>query len=112
MRPDTILDDQSMVVHTAEGLLILLGCAHAGIINVVHHIIKHTGIEKIFAIIGGTHIGFSGDVQLRESIKALKSFQIRHFVPSHCTGPEAISRLRHEFFDIFQFSHVGYSLTF
>ncbi len=112
VRPDTILDDQSMVVHTAQGLLIVLGCAHAGIINVIRHVIKHTGIEKIYAIIGGTHIGFSGDVQLSESIKALRSFQIRHFIPSHCTGPEAIARLRHEFADIFHFSQVGYSLNF
>ena len=112
MRPDTIIDDQSMVIHTAAGLLIVLGCAHAGIVNVIRHVIKHTGMEKIFAVIGGTHIGFAGDAQLRESITALKSFQIQHFIPSHCTGPEAIARLRHEFADIFQFSQVGYHLAF
>ncbi len=112
VQPDTILDDQSMVIHTSNGLLLVLGCAHAGIVNVIQHVIRHTGIDNFFAVIGGTHIGFSGDIQLTESIKALKAFQIRHFIPSHCTGPEAIARLRHEFADIFQFSHVGYSLEF
>ena len=110
--PDTIIDDQSMVIHTQQGLLIVLGCAHAGIINVIHHVFEKAGQQDIFAIIGGTHIGFSGEVQLRESVAALKQFKIQHLVPSHCTGPLAIATMKHEFEDIFQFSHVGFSLAF
>jgi len=110
--PDIILDDQSLIIHTAKGLLIVLGCAHAGAINVINHIIKKSGSDNIYAIVGGTHIGFSGEVQLRESITALKSFQIQNLIPSHCTGLAAITRIKQEFEEIFHFSHVGFSLEF
>lgn len=109
---DTIEDDQSMIIHTENGLLIVLGCAHAGIINIIHHVLEKTGGQKIFAVIGGTHIGFSGEVQLRESIAALKTFDIQHIIPSHCTGQLAIARMKQELDDIFQFSHVGFSIDF
>lgn len=112
MVPDTIDDDQSMVIYTDKGLLIILGCAHAGIINVINYILEKTGRQYIFAIIGGTHIGFSGEVQLSESIAALKTYDIQHIIPAHCTGPLAISRMKHELEDIFQFSHVGFSMEF
>lgn len=110
--PDTIEDDQSLVIHTDQGLLIVLGCAHAGIVNVVNYVLEKTGRQDIFAIIGGTHIGFSGETQLSESIAALKAYNIRHLVPSHCTGPLAIARMKQAFDDIFHFSHVGFSLEF
>ena len=110
--PDIIQDDQSMAIYTEKGLMIVLGCAHAGIINTLDHIIKKSGVDKIYGIVGGTHIGFSGEVQLSESIKALKSYNIQHLVPSHCTGLAAITRIRQAFEDIFQFSHVGLSIEF
>lgn len=110
--PDSIQDDQSIAIHTDKGLMVVLGCAHAGIINTLNHIIKKSGSDKIYCIVGGTHIGFSGEVQLRESIRALKSYNIQHLVPSHCTGLEAITRIKQEFEDIFQFSHVGWSIAF
>jgi 7,8-dihydropterin-6-yl-methyl-4-(beta-D-ribofuranosyl)aminobenzene 5'-phosphate synthase len=110
--PDIIQDDQSMVIHTEKGLMIVLGCAHAGIINTINHIIKKTGVDQIYCVVGGTHIGFSGEVQLSESIKALKSYNIQRLVPSHCTGLAAITRIKAEFEDIFQFSHVGWSIEF
>jgi len=110
--PDIIQDDQSMAIHTDKGLMIVLGCAHAGIINTLNHIIKKSGVDKIYGIVGGTHIGFSGEVQLRESITALKSFQIQNLIPSHCTGLAAITRIKEEFEEIFHFSHVGFSLEF
>jgi len=110
--PDIIQDDQSMVIHTRKGLMIVLGCAHAGIINTLKYITQKTGVDRIYCVVGGTHIGFSGEVQLTESIKALKSYNIQHLVPSHCTGPAAITRIKGAFEDIFQFSHVGWSIEF
>ena len=109
---DIIQDDQSMAIHTEKGLMIVLGCAHAGIINTLNHIIKKSGVDKIYGIVGGTHIGFSGEVQLNESIKALKSYNIQYLVPSHCTGLAAITRIKQEFEAIFKFSHVGLSMEF
>jgi len=110
--PDIIADDQSLAIHTEKGLMIVLGCAHAGIINTLNHIVAKSGIDKIYGVVGGTHIGFSGEVQLSESIKALKAYDIRHLAPSHCTGLEAMSRIRQAFEPTFQFSHVGWGIEF
>ena len=109
---DIIQDDQSIAIHTEKGLMIVLGCAHAGIVNTINHIINNSGTGQIYCIVGGTHIDFSGEVQLKESIKALKSYDIRCLVPSHCTGQAAIACIKQEFEDIFQFSHVGWSIEF
>lgn len=110
--PDIILDDQSLIIHVEKGILIVLGCAHSGMINVIDHAINMTGVDNIYGIVGGTHIGFSGDKQLEETIEALRHYQIEHLVPAHCTGPEATFRLKAEFEKIFEFSHVGKSLDF
>lgn len=110
--PDIILDDQSLVIHVDKGILIVLGCAHAGMINVINHAIKMSGVDRVFGIVGGTHIGFSGEAQLEKTIEALRNYRIEHLIPSHCTGPEAAFRLKAEFGKIFQFSHVGMTMDF
>ena len=110
--PDIIPDDQSLVIHVEKGILIVLGCAHAGIINVINHAIRMTGVESIYGIVGGTHIGFSGDGQLARTIEVLRQYRVEHFVPSHCTGPEAAFRLRLAFEKSFAVSHVGMTLDF
>ncbi|MBW2029286.1 MAG: MBL fold metallo-hydrolase [Deltaproteobacteria bacterium] len=110
--PDILLDDQSVVLHTEKGLVIVLGCAHSGMINVINHAIRMSGIDSIYAIVGGTHLEFSGETQLKETIEALRTYDIHHLIPSHCTGPEALMRLRDELGGVFQFSHVGLRLEF
>jgi len=110
--PEIILDDQSLFIATKRGLLIVLGCAHSGIINIINYAIKMTGMDTIFAIIGGTHLGFSGQTQLEKTIEALKTYQIQHLIPGHCTGIEAATRISREFETIFHFSHVGMVFEF
>jgi len=105
--PEIVLDDQSLLINTDKGILIILGCAHSGIINIINHAIKMTGVDTIFAIIGGTHLGFSGQVQLEKTIEALKVYRIEHLIPGHCTGIAVATHLSREFEKIFHFSHVG-----
>ena len=110
--PEIVLDDQSLIITTQGGILIVLGCAHAGIINIINHAIKMTGIDKVFAIIGGTHLGFSGQEQLEKTIEALKTYRIEQLIAGHCTGIAAAVRLSHEFEKQFRFCHVGMGLEF
>lgn len=110
--PDIILDDQSLVIQDEKGILIVLGCAHAGIVNVLSHAVKMSGVEDIYAVVGGTHIGLSGELQRDKTIEALKDYKIKHLIPAHCTGAEAMCRMRSAFKDSFQFSHVGMTLDF
>ena len=107
---DTHPDDQSLVIRTDLGLILLLGCCHAGIINTVVHAQEKSGVENIYAIIGGMHLDFCPEEQIAETIKALRGFNIRKLVGSHCTGFAAAARLAREFRGAFQPGQVGFSL--
>jgi 7,8-dihydropterin-6-yl-methyl-4-(beta-D-ribofuranosyl)aminobenzene 5'-phosphate synthase len=108
--PDVFLDDQSLILNTERGLLVILGCAHSGIINILNHIINKTGKDKFYAIVGGTHLDFLASEQLEESIKALRKIQIEKIGASHCTGMSGAFRLHQEFGDRFFYGHVGSTL--
>lgn len=107
---DIFSDDQSLILHTEKGLILILGCAHSGMINIINHVIHKTGEEKFFAILGGTHLDFLTPEQLEESIKALKKMNIEKIGACHCTGMEAAFRLYQEFGERFFYGHVGSTL--
>lgn len=104
---DIFLDDQSLILDTEKGFILLLGCAHSGMINIIHHVIHKTGKDKFHAILGGTHLDFLTPEQLEESIKALKQMEIEKIGVSHCTGMRAAFRLQQEFKDRFFYGCVG-----
>jgi 7,8-dihydropterin-6-yl-methyl-4-(beta-D-ribofuranosyl)aminobenzene 5'-phosphate synthase len=107
---DIFSDDQSLILDTAKGLILILGCAHSGMINIINHVMQKTGKEKFFAIMGGTHLDFLTLEQLDESIKTLKKMRIEKIGVSHCTGMRAAFRLHQEFGDRFFYGHVGNTL--
>jgi 7,8-dihydropterin-6-yl-methyl-4-(beta-D-ribofuranosyl)aminobenzene 5'-phosphate synthase len=106
---DPLTDDQSLVVKTARGLVLLLGCCHAGLINTIEHARRETGVSAIDAVIGGTHLGFSSPRQLDETVRELKSYGIRKISAGHCTGFAASARLMKEFPGQFHPAQVGYT---
>jgi 7,8-dihydropterin-6-yl-methyl-4-(beta-D-ribofuranosyl)aminobenzene 5'-phosphate synthase len=108
---DPFLDDYSLVIKTPKGLVVLLGCAHAGLINILDHAIAKTGEERIRGILGGTHLGFCPPSQLEETMKALGGYHVEHLATSHCTGQGPIARLAAEFGKRFAFGHVGFVLS-
>lgn len=107
---DTHPDDQSLVIRSTKGLILLLGCCHAGIINTLEYAREQSGSDRIYAVIGGMHLGFCRDEQLDETVKALRRFGIRKLVGSHCTGFTAAVRLAREFPGAFQPGQVGFTL--
>ena len=104
---DLFLDDQSLILDTDKGLVLILGCAHSGMINVINHVINKMGKEKFHTILGGTHLDFLTPEQLEESIKSLKKMEIEKIGVSHCTGMRAAFRLHQEFGDRFFYGCVG-----
>lgn len=108
--PDKLLDDQSLAIDTEKGLVVVLGCAHAGTINILNHFAEKTGKDSIYAVIGGTHLGFAGVEQMDETIKALKDYKVERIGVSHCTGMQASCRFAKEFKDNFFFGNVGAAL--
>jgi len=105
--PDQFPDDQSLVLDTPKGLVIVFGCAHSGMINTITHIMEKTGKERIYGLLGGTHLGFLTPEQLEESINAIKRLEVEYVGVSHCTGMKACMRLAQEFGDRFFYGHVG-----
>jgi len=104
---DPIADDQALILVLKRGLFVLLGCAHSGMINTLLHAKMVTGVEKVVGVAGGTHLGFGGEERLKETISALRSFDLEILAPSHCTGFAAASALAAEFPDRFVENCVG-----
>jgi 7,8-dihydropterin-6-yl-methyl-4-(beta-D-ribofuranosyl)aminobenzene 5'-phosphate synthase len=107
---DNTPDDQSMILETAKGLVVLMGCCHAGLINTLEHVAYTMGRRDVYAIIGGTHLGFCGQEQLEMTIAALKEWRVQKVAASHCTGFAASARLSREMPKEFQMALVGYTL--
>lgn len=104
MRRDEVMDDQALIIKDEKGLFIILGCAHSGMINTIEHAIALTGIDKIYGVIGGTHLSFASEKQIEMTIEALKRYKIEKIGVSHCTGIKAAMMLSSEFENKFFFN--------
>ena len=91
--PDPILDDQAIFFRVPEGLVILLGCGHAGLVNTIRYVSELLAEPRIYAVIGGTHlIGASPD-RLQKTIEALKKYDVQKIMLAHCTGVQSYVEL-------------------
>jgi 7,8-dihydropterin-6-yl-methyl-4-(beta-D-ribofuranosyl)aminobenzene 5'-phosphate synthase len=108
---DPIDDDQTLVAVTPAGLFVILGCAHAGLINILEHALAQTGAERVHTVIGGTHLAPAGDDQVDATIAALRRYDIARLGVSHCTGSRAALRLANAFGDRFSFCSTGSLIT-
>jgi 7,8-dihydropterin-6-yl-methyl-4-(beta-D-ribofuranosyl)aminobenzene 5'-phosphate synthase len=106
-RLDIFPDDLSLAIKTDAGLAIFLGCAHRGIINIIRHFQKLTGDERIYSVVGGTHLISASPERLDRTVADLKKTGIRKLGVSHCTGFAASARLADEFKDIFFLNSAG-----
>jgi 7,8-dihydropterin-6-yl-methyl-4-(beta-D-ribofuranosyl)aminobenzene 5'-phosphate synthase len=75
-----------------KGLVILSGCAHAGIVNTVKHAQKISGIEKVHAVIGGFHLANAASKIIEKTVSDMKQIAPDYVIPAHCTGFEAIAQ--------------------
>jgi 7,8-dihydropterin-6-yl-methyl-4-(beta-D-ribofuranosyl)aminobenzene 5'-phosphate synthase len=93
-KPDPIRDDQAMVINLKDkGLIVLSGCAHAGIINTVEYAKRITGVDHIHAVMGGFHLTGPAFAQvIAPTIDGMKQINPDYVVPMHCTGWDAINR--------------------
>ncbi len=110
--PDLTMDDQALVITTNEGLLVILGCCHSGLINTLTYIIEKSGMGKIYTVIGGTHLGLLPQKQTEKTIEALKNFHIKKICPCHCTEMEASIKFYETFRDNFLLCGVGKVIEF
>lgn len=95
--PDPIEDDQAAFMETEHGTVVILGCAHAGIINTLMTIQKLTGNQPFHTVIGGMHLHSASAARIDRTVSELQKFNIQSFFPCHCTGFDAAARLWNEF---------------
>ncbi len=107
---DDFRDDQALVVETEDGMILITGCAHAGIANTVKYVGARFG--KIRAIIGGTHLGLTDPKQLEPSIKVLKDIDCEKLIFTHCTGIRLIGAFMSEFGERYAPGQSGMVLNF
>lgn len=91
---DTVPEDSSIVVDTAQGLVVVSGCGHAGIINTIEYSRKIVRAAPLVAAVGGFHLFGASDASLDWTAGKLREFGLQHLLGAHCTGIEAVYRLR------------------
>ncbi|PWR70891.1 MBL fold metallo-hydrolase [Methanospirillum lacunae] len=96
--PDEFHDDQAIILNLKEkGLVIITGCAHAGVINTIRYARMITGMDQIYAVIGGFHLSGSFFSRIiNPTVAAMKEIDPEYVIPLHCTGWEAITQLTEE----------------
>lgn len=92
-RPDPLLDDQALFFDTTEGLVVLLGCAHSGVVNTLQHVRDLAGGRPIHTVLGGMHLHAASPERMEKTIAAFRRLGLPHLAPAHCTGLPALAQL-------------------
>src|SRR5262245_58728990 len=91
---DNIPEDQSLVLNTSRGLVVLTGCGHAGIINILTCAKQRFPNQPVYGVVGGLHLFAASDEKLNWTGDKLRDFKVANLLGAHCTGIEAVYRLR------------------
>ena len=114
-RPDPMIwDDQALVLNVRDrGLVILSGCSHAGVVNVLFHAQRLTGEPRIAGLIGGLHLtGGLFEARIQPTVEALRATRIGRVMPAHCSGWKAVHAIARAMPDAFVQSAVGTAVVF
>ncbi len=93
--PDSFRDEQALFIKTHKGLVVILGCAHTGIINTLEYIKSITN-ETIYAVLGGTHLIEADDQELKKTVEKLEKLKISNIGVCHCTGIDSYTYLKNK----------------
>ena len=109
-QPDKLLDDLALIINAEPGLVVVLGCAHRGMVNTLYHARQLTGIKTIHAVLGGAHLINAPRERIRRTIADLKELDVQKLGLCHCTSLPAISLMVQEFGEKFFFNITGTSI--
>jgi 7,8-dihydropterin-6-yl-methyl-4-(beta-D-ribofuranosyl)aminobenzene 5'-phosphate synthase len=110
-KQDPLADDLSLIIDTDFGLVVILGCAHRGIVNTLIQAREVTGKDHVYAAIGGTHLLHASEERLEKTAGALLEMGVQHLGVSHCTGFRAAAFLANKFGERFFHNNAGMQLT-
>ncbi len=105
--PDTFTDDMALVIKAPGGLVVILGCAHRGMINTLYHARNITGVQKVQMVLGGSHLKDSSDEDVWQAVSALNEMGVKTLGLSHCTGMRATMILAQTYGKDFIFNYTG-----
>jgi len=111
LHQDPLADDLALVINTNFGLVVILGCAHRGIINTLRRAQQLTGNKLVYAVIGGTHLHRASKERISKTIADLKDMGIQKLGVSHCTGFHAAAQMAQEFEGAFFLNNAGTCFT-
>lgn len=97
IKSDPFNDDLSLLIETESGPVVLLGCAHAGIIEILDNIKEETGHKEFHAVIGGTHLGTAPEEYVQRAMDTLESYNVKIIGATHCTGFNIACRMARRF---------------
>ncbi|MCQ5337421.1 MAG: MBL fold metallo-hydrolase [Candidatus Methanomethylicia archaeon] len=111
IKPDEFIDDQAIIFNVKnKGIIVITGCAHAGLINTLEYTRKIMDVEEIYGVIGGFHLNEASKERVEKTIDYLKSYNLKLIIPCHCTGKDAMFLLKKEFGDIVKYGEAGLSI--
>lgn len=111
-QPDGLCDDQSLFFETRDGIVVLLGCAHSGVINTLRYIGELSGGRPIHAVIGGMHMVDASSERIARTVDELRRLRVEVLAPAHCTGMSATAALWTTFPNNCVACHAGKSFEF
>ena len=91
---DPITDDQALWIEAPKGLIVVLGCAHSGVVNTLDYISEVSGQREFYAVLGGMHLNSASPARLEFTIGALERYNVQIIAPGHCTGTGATDFLK------------------
>jgi 7,8-dihydropterin-6-yl-methyl-4-(beta-D-ribofuranosyl)aminobenzene 5'-phosphate synthase len=104
---DQIHDDMSLIIKTTKGLIILMGCGHAGPVNTAKHAMRISGMNHIHAIVGGMHLHRAPDEKIEKIVNNLIKLNPGFIIPLHCCGFRSINLLYNQLKDRVLLFNVG-----
>ncbi len=105
-------NEQSLAIPTVDGLVVITGCAHPGIVHIVKAATRHFPDEKIHLVLGGFHLNQNSEQEVREITNELKKLGVEKAAATHCTGPASIKVFAEEFGENYIQGGVGLKLSF
>lgn len=108
---DTFPDDQSMLLRTSLGVVVVFGCAHAGPVNILNHV-RSIASAPVVGVVGGMHLGQASPDRIAQTVQACRDYGIRWVAPCHCTGEAARDAFRQAYGDEFCSCSPGTVLEF
>lgn len=112
MTQDDLEEELSLIVNLEKELIIVTGCSHRGIVNIVKNAVAITGISNIRAIVGGLHLGSASEERVAKTIKELGNLGVKEYYIGHCTGDEIIKKFKSAFGGVVYRTKSGLRIKF